>query len=109
MIACVRAIRVRRYVDMIVAPLEVWFDGGIRSGQDVLKALALGAHATLIGRAYVYGLGALGEAGVTTALELIRRELELTMVLCGVRDVSGIGRSALQFAKGRAMGLGDST
>ncbi len=78
---------------------EVWFDGGIRSGQDVLKALALGAHATLIGRAYVYGLGAMGEAGVTTALELIHRELELTMVLCGVRDISGIDRSVLQLAK----------
>lgn len=78
---------------------EVWFDGGIRSGQGVLKALALGAHATLIGRAYVYGLGAMGEAGVTTALELIHRELELTMVLCGVRDISGIDRSVLQLAK----------
>ncbi len=78
---------------------EVWFDGGIRSGQDVLKALALGAHATLLGRAYVYGLGALGEAGVTTALELIRRELELTMVLCGVRDIDAINHNTLQVAK----------
>ncbi len=75
---------------------EVWFDGGIRSGQDVLKALALGAHATLIGRAFIYGLGAQGEAGVTTALELIRRELELTMVLCGARDIAGIDRNVLQ-------------
>ena len=89
---------------------EVWFDSGIRSGQDVLKALALGAHATLIGRAYVYGLGALGEAGVTTALELIQRELELTMVLCGVRDVGGISRNMLQRAKAYSsseMGPGD--
>jgi L-lactate dehydrogenase (cytochrome) len=67
--------------------VEVWFDGGIRSGQDVLKALALGARATLIGRAFVYGLGAMGEKGVTTALELIQRELDVTMALCGLRNV----------------------
>jgi L-lactate dehydrogenase (cytochrome) len=67
--------------------LEVWFDGGIRSGQDVLKALALGARATMIGRAFVYGLGAMGEKGVTCALEVIRRELDVTMALCGLRDV----------------------
>jgi L-lactate dehydrogenase (cytochrome) len=65
----------------------VWFDGGIRSGQDVLKALALGADATLIGRAFVYGLGAMGEAGVTRALEIIRAELDVSMALCGVRHV----------------------
>ncbi|MFZ2237495.1 MAG: alpha-hydroxy acid oxidase, partial [Dokdonella sp.] len=75
---------------------EVWFDSGVRSGQDVLKALALGAHAALIGRAYVYGLGALGEAGVTRTLELIKRELELTMTLCGVRDIAGLDRHVLQ-------------
>jgi L-lactate dehydrogenase (cytochrome) len=66
---------------------EVWLDGGIRSGQDVLRALALGARGTLIGRAYAYGLGALGEAGVTRALELIRGELDVSMALCGLRDV----------------------
>ena len=74
---------------------EVWLDSGVRSGQDVFKALALGAHAVMIGRAFVYGLGALGGQGVSTALELIRRELDLTMVLCGVRTVAEIDRRVL--------------
>ncbi|HJR12017.1 MAG TPA: alpha-hydroxy acid oxidase [Rhodanobacteraceae bacterium] len=74
---------------------EVWLDGGVRSGQDVLKAIALGARAVMIGRAFVYGLGAMGEAGVATMLELIRRELDLTMVLCGVRSVAEIDRRVL--------------
>src|SRR5262245_43857495 len=72
-------------VEAVGERLEVWFDGGIRSGQDVLKALALGARATLIGRAFAYGLGAMGEAGVTRALEIIRSELDVSMALCGVR------------------------
>jgi L-lactate dehydrogenase (cytochrome) len=67
--------------------IEVFMDGGIRSGQDVLKALALGARAVFIGRAYIYGLGAMGEAGVAKALECIRKELDVTMALCGLRDV----------------------
>ncbi|HLI17043.1 MAG TPA: alpha-hydroxy acid oxidase [Rhodanobacteraceae bacterium] len=74
---------------------EVWLDGGVRSGQDVFKALALGARAVMIGRAYVYGLGALGGAGVTTVLELIQRELDLTMVLCGVRSIAEIDQRVL--------------
>src|SRR5204862_6219750 len=76
--------------------VEVWLDGGIRSGQDVLRALALGARATLIGRAFVYGLGAMGEAGVTRALEVIQRELDVTMALCGLRNVREANRSIVR-------------
>ena len=67
--------------------IEVLMDGGIRSGQDVIRALALGARGALVGRAYVYGLGAMGEAGVAKALQIIGNELDLTMALCGLRDV----------------------
>lgn len=74
---------------------EIWLDSGIRSGQDVLKAVALGADATLIGRAYVHGLGAMGEEGVMRALEIIRREMDLTMALCGRRDIRAVGRDIL--------------
>ncbi|MCU0909514.1 MAG: alpha-hydroxy-acid oxidizing protein [Rhodobacteraceae bacterium] len=74
---------------------EIWLDSGIRSGQDVLKALAMGADATMIGRAFVYGLGAMGQKGVTTALEVIRKELDLTMALCGRRDVATLDRDVL--------------
>jgi len=78
--------------------VEVWFDGGIRSGQDVLKALALGARATMIGRAFLYGLGAMGEAGVTRSLEIIQRELDVTMALCGLRDVRDASPAILRTA-----------
>ena len=74
---------------------EVWFDSGVRSGQDVLKALARGASATLIGKAFLYGLGALGERGVATALELIRRELDVSLALTGTRDVRDVGPQVL--------------
>jgi L-lactate dehydrogenase (cytochrome) len=67
--------------------IEVWMDGGIRSGQDVLKAVALGARGTLVGRSFLYGLGALGEAGVTQALQLIAKELDITMAFCGHTDI----------------------
>ena len=74
-------------VDAVGSKTEVLFDGGIRSGQDVLKALALGAKGTMIGRAFLYGLGAMGEKGVTRALEIIHGELDVTMALCGLKDV----------------------
>ena len=77
-------------VEAVGDQLEVWMDGGIRSGQDLLKALALGARGTLIGRAYNFGLGALGEAGVTAALDIIAKELDISMALCGVRNVGEI-------------------
>ncbi|HYT48304.1 MAG TPA: alpha-hydroxy acid oxidase [Burkholderiales bacterium] len=83
-------------VDAVGDRMEVWLDGGIRSGQDVLKALALGARATMIGRAFLYGLGAMGEAGVTRALEIIRAELDVSMALCGLRDVKDASRSMLR-------------
>jgi len=83
-------------VDAVGDRLEVWFDGGIRSGQDVLKALALGARATLIGRAFAYGLGAMGEAGVARALDIIQRELDVTLALCGLRSVREANRSILR-------------
>ncbi len=75
--------------------VEVHLDSGIRSGQDVLKAIAMGAKSTYIGRAFVYGLGAMGEAGVTKALEVIHMELDKTMALCGERDVHNLGRHNL--------------
>ncbi len=75
---------------------EVWFDGGIRSGQDVLKAVALGARGTLIGKSFLYGLGAMGEEGVTKALEIIRRELDVSMALCGLKDIRDASPSILR-------------
>ena len=83
-------------VEVVKDKTEVWFDGGIRSGQDVLKALALGARGTLIGRAFAYGLGAMGEAGVSCALELIQKELDVSMALCGLRDVKDASPAILR-------------
>jgi len=75
--------------------IEVHMDGGIRSGQDVFKAWALGARGTYIGRAFLYGLGALGESGVTRCLEIIHKELDLTMAFCGHTDLRRVDRSVL--------------
>ena len=75
--------------------IEVWMDGGIRSGQDVLKAVALGARGTMIGRAFLYGLGAMGEAGVTKALEIIAKELDVTMAFCGHTNIQEVDRRIL--------------
>ncbi|MBA4217319.1 MAG: alpha-hydroxy-acid oxidizing enzyme [Methylibium sp.] len=75
--------------------IEVWMDGGIRSGQDVLKAWALGARGTMIGRAMVYGLGAMGEAGVTKALQILHKELDVTMAFCGHRRLTDVTRDIL--------------
>ena len=78
---------------------EVWLDSGIRSGQDVLKAVAMGAKGVMIGRAWVYGLGAMGEKGVTTALEVIHKELDTSMALCGRRDIKDVDRDILLVPK----------
>jgi L-lactate dehydrogenase (cytochrome) len=82
-------------VDAVGSQIEVHMDGGIRSGQDVLKARALGAKAVYIGRSYIYGLGAMGQAGVTKALEIIHKEMDITMALCGRTDINTIDKSIL--------------
>ena len=81
--------------DAVGKQIEVHMDGGIRSGQDVIKALALGAKGVYIGRPFLYGLGAMGEQGVTRCLEIIRNELDLTMAFCGLRDVALVDRNIL--------------
>ena len=82
-------------VDAVGKQIEVHMDGGIRSGQDVIRALALGAKGVYIGRPFLYGLGAMGEAGVARCLEIIRNELDLTMAFCGLRDVTQVDRNIL--------------
>ncbi|AEI92562.1 alpha-hydroxy acid oxidase [Roseobacter litoralis] len=86
-------------LDAVGDKVEVHMDGGIRSGQDVLKALALGAKGTYIGRAFVHGLGAMGGPGVTKALEIIHKELDTTMALCGETNVADLGRHNLLVPK----------
>ena len=81
--------------DAVGDRIEVWLDGGIRSGQDVLKSVALGARGTLIGRSFLYGLGAMGEAGVTRCLEIIAKELDITMAFCGRTDIRTVDKSVL--------------
>ena len=82
-------------VDAVGKQIEVHMDGGVRSGQDVLKAKALGAQGVYIGRSYIYGLGAMGQAGVTKSLEIIHKELDTTMALCGRTDINTIDKSIL--------------
>jgi len=82
-------------LDAVGDQTEVHLDSGIRSGQDVLKAVAMGAKGTYIGRAFVYGLGAMGQAGVTKALEVIHKEMDITMALCGRRRIDELGRDIL--------------
>ena len=82
-------------VQAVGSQIEVWMDGGVRSGQDVLKAWALGAKGTMIGRAMVYGLGAMGEAGVTKALQIIHKELDVTMAFCGHTNIQNVDQGIL--------------
>ena len=84
-----------KIVDAVGSEIEILFDGGIRSGQDVYRALALGAHACLAGRAYIYGLGVGGQAGVARAIEIIRNELDVTMALTGVKTIGEIDRQKI--------------
>ena len=89
-----------KIVEEIDGKCEVWIDGGIRSGQDILKAKALGATGTMIGRPYIYGLGAMGQLGVTTTLKILQKELDMTMALCGHRDINKVTREILYVPKG---------
>ncbi len=84
-----------KIADAVGSDIEVMFDGGIRSGQDVFRALALGARSCMSGRAYIYGLGASGQAGVARAIEIIKNELDVTMALTGTKSVGDIGRDSL--------------
>ncbi len=97
-ISSIRALE--KVVEAVGDRIEVHLDSGIRSGQDVLRAVAMGAKSTWIGRAFVYGLGAMGEKGVTRALEVIQKEMETTMGLCGVTDVRDVNRDILMVPKG---------
>src|SRR6056297_3485811 len=87
-------------LDAVGDKIEVHIDSGIRSGQDVLKAMAMGAKGTYIGRAFVYGLGAMGEAGVTKTLEVVQKELDASMGLCGRTDINSVDRDILMVPKG---------
>jgi L-lactate dehydrogenase (cytochrome) len=87
-------------MDAVGDKIEVHLDSGIRTGQDILKAVAMGAKGTFIGRAFIYGLGANGEAGVTKALEVLHKELDLSMAFCGHRDIANVSRDILMVPKG---------
>jgi len=82
-------------VDAVGHQTEVWFDGGIRTGQDILKATALGAKGSMIGRAFLYSLGAMGEAGVTKMLEILQSELDVSMALTGTKDIREVNKSSI--------------
>jgi L-lactate dehydrogenase (cytochrome) len=84
-----------KIADAVGSEIEVMFDGGVRTGQDIVRALALGARSCMIGRSYVYGLGAGGEEGVATAIDLLAKELSVTMALTGTRNVREINRDAI--------------
>ena len=84
-----------KILDIVQDKCEIWVDGGIRTGQDILRLSALGAKGTLIGRAFLYGLGAEGEKGVTRILEILQKELDLTMALCGATDLSQVNKNIL--------------
>ena len=87
-------------IEAVGNQIEVWMDGGIRSGQDVAKAVSLGAKGVMIGRPYIYGLGAIGQKGVSKALEVIHKELDTTMALCGERNITNMTRENLLIPKG---------
>ncbi len=91
-------------MDAVGDKIEVHLDSGVRSGQDVLKAVAMGAKGVYIGRAYIYGLGAMGQPGVTRALEVIQKELDMSMALCGHTDINTVDRDILMVPKGFADG-----
>ena len=84
-----------KVVDAVGSDIELMFDGGIRTGADILRALALGARSCMIGRAYVYGLGANGEAGVAKAIDILKKEFDVAMALCGVKSIAEIGPHVL--------------
>jgi L-lactate dehydrogenase (cytochrome) len=84
-----------RVVDAVGSEIEVMFDSGVRTGADIMRALALGARSCIIGRSYIYGLGAGGQAGVARAIEILGKELDVTMALCGVKSIAEIGRDVL--------------
>jgi L-lactate dehydrogenase (cytochrome) len=88
-----------RVVDAVGSDIEVMFDGGIRTGQDVLRALALGARSCMIGRAYIYGLGAMGQAGVEKAIDILGKELDVTMALTGTRRIADIDKRVLDVVR----------
>ena len=84
-----------KIADAVSSDIEIMFDGGIRTGADIMRALALGARSCMIGRAYAWGLGAGGKAGVAKAIDILKKELDITMALCGVNRVADVGPQVL--------------